>query len=94
MPPIKMIACHYANRSGRGVPATWLPADTVDEMYEAGLVVWNKRHTYVNFKKTEAEIHRVADSIRMGVRVMLGYVEGDPRCVALVEGWTPYPKAA
>ncbi len=87
MPPIRMIACHYANRSGRGQAACFLPLQAIEDMVEAGLAVWNKRRTYVNFTRSEAELHRAAQSIRMGLRVMDGYVEGIWYFVSLVNAW-------
>lgn len=86
---MKMIACHYANRSGRGQAATFLPLEVVQDLVEAGQAVWNKRRTYVNFTKTEAQLHTAAQSIRMGVLVMQGNAEGDRRCMELVNAWKP-----
>lgn len=86
---LKMIACHYANRSGRGQAATFLPLEVVHDLVEAGQAIWNKRRTYVNFTKTEAELHHAAPSIRMDERVMFLYACGDRAAYQLVHAWQP-----
>lgn len=93
-PIVKMIACHYANRSGRGQAATFLPFEVVQDLVEAGQAVWNKRRTYVNFTKTEAELHTAARSIRMDDKVIFLNAVGDRAAMALVEGWRPLLRAA
>lgn len=90
MPPVKMIACHYANKSGRGKPACFLTLAAVQDMVDAGQAQWNKRGTYVNFTKTEAEVHHAAPSLRMPEWVMDGVVEGKEHCLAILAGWRPY----
>lgn len=93
-PIVKMIACHYANRSGRGQAATFLPLEVVQDLVEAGQAIWNKRRTYVNFTKTESELHHAAPSLKMPLWVIEGNAMGDRRAMALVEGWRPLLKAA
>ena len=89
MPSVKMVACHYANRSGRGMAACFLPIDTVRELVEAGEAVWSKRATYVNFKKTEAEMPRADKSLTMGPEVIEGAAEGNLRYLCLVSAYAP-----
>ena len=83
----EMVACHYANRSGRGNAATFLPIYTVREMVEAGLAIWDKRCKYVNFTKTEAEVHRADLSLTMGPNVTEQAAMGSPYHMALVQAW-------
>ena len=87
MPKIQMVACHYANRSGRGVPACFLPLEAVRDLVEAGEAVWDRKTKYVNFTKTEAEMPRAARSLKPGLSVMQGYVEGKPTDVAIIDAY-------
>jgi hypothetical protein len=91
---IQMVPCHYANKSGRGKAACFLPIDTVREMVDAGQAIWNKRATFVNFTKTEAEIHRPAASLKMPEWVLDGFLAGEYRATQIVAGWQPILRAA
>lgn len=89
MPAIQMVAVHYANRSGRGQAALFVPATAAREMVEAGLAVWNKKATYINLTKSEAQMTPTQRSIRMGPPVMLGCAMGEARDIALRDAWMP-----
>lgn len=84
---VQMVAVHYANKSGRGQAALFVTAESAREMVEAGLAVWNKKATYINLTKTEASLHRAAQSITMGPKVTQGAAEGNRYHISLVEAW-------
>lgn len=94
MPAIQMVAVHYANRSGRGQAALFVPAIAAREMVEAGLAVWNKKATYINLTKSESGLTPCARSIKMGPDTIFLNAVGDQAAMALVEGWRPLLKAA
>jgi hypothetical protein len=85
--PVKMIAVHYANKSGRGQAALFVTEDTAREMFEAGLAVWNKKATYLNLTKTEASLAPTARSIKMGPDVIFSCAMGDVRDCELRDAW-------
>lgn len=86
---VQMVAVHYANRSGRGKAATFVPYETAKDWVEAHLAVWSKGAKYINLTKTEAEIVRPQRSLTMGPSVMDGCVDGDACDIACRDAWIP-----
>lgn len=84
---VQMVACHYANRSGRGKAALFVPIETAREMVEAHLAVWSKGAKYINLTKTEAQITPSQRSCQMGESVMVGCVEGNASDLACRDAW-------
>jgi len=74
---VRMIAVHFANRSGRGKAAQFVREEVAQDMVDARLAVWNKKQTYINLTKSEAGLTPTARSLKPGLSVMQGYVEGD-----------------
>lgn len=91
---VKMIAVHYANKSGRCQAALFVPEESAREMVEAGLAVWSKKATYINLTKTEASLAPTARSIKMGPDVIFSCASGDVKDCALRDAWAPVLKAA
>jgi hypothetical protein len=91
---VEMVACHYANRSGRGQAAAFVTRDVARELVEAGQAVWSKGAKYLNFTKTEAEVHRAAQSLTMSARVTEQAAQGSAYHMSLVNGWRPLMRAA
>jgi hypothetical protein len=87
--PQKMVAVHYANRSGRGKAAFFLPHETAHEMVDARLAEWGKGGKYINLKKAESEMWRTAKSLMMGPDVMEAAAQGDDAARACRDGWMP-----
>lgn len=86
---VKMIACHFAGKSGRGLAACFMTLDAARDMVEAGQAVWNKRGTYINFTKLEASIAPTAHSLKMDADIIEKNAMGDVGAMALVAGWSP-----
>jgi hypothetical protein len=84
-----VIPCHYANKSGRGQAACWLSLEVVTDLVEAGQAKWNKKHTYVNFCKTEASMTPGQPSCRMDEDIVFANACGDAAAMALVAAWQP-----
>jgi len=87
MPTVRMVAVHYANRSGRGKAAQFVREEVAQDMVDARLAVWNKKQTYINLTKSEAGLTPTARSLKPGLSVMHGYVEGNQQDIAIVEAW-------
>jgi hypothetical protein len=87
MKSVRMIACHYANKSGRGQAALFVTEDAARDMVEAGLAVWSKKATYINLTKTEASLAPTARSIKMGPDVIFSCAIGDEKDCALRDSW-------
>ena len=85
--PVTMIAVHYSNRSGRGTAASFVQIEAARELVESGLAKWDKRAKYINLTKTEAEMHRAAQSLTMGPNVTERAVDGSEYHRALVQAW-------
>lgn len=86
-PIVEMIAVHYANKSGRGQAAYFLPIFAARQMVDARLAVWSKGAKYLNLTKTEASIASTSRSLKMGPEVMEGCVDGNPLDLACRDGW-------
>lgn len=86
---VKMIAVHYANKSGRGQAALFVPYSTAVEMVEARLAVWSKGAKYLNLTKSEACIAPSQPSCRMGEGIVFANACGDSAAMALVASWQP-----
>lgn len=84
---VRMIAVHFANKSGRGQAALFVPIETAREMVDARLAVWNKKATYINLTKTEATLAPAARSIKMGPDVIFACAIGDVKDCALRDAW-------
>lgn len=85
---VQMVAIHYANKSGRGKPASWVSIDAARELHEAGLAVWDKKCKYMNLTKTQAEMHRADTSLTMSHKVTIrAVIEFDEAARACVQGW-------
>jgi len=88
MPSIlQMVAVHYANRSGRGKAALFVPVETAREWVDARLAVWSKGAKYINLTKTEASLAPAGRSCKMGVPVIMGCVEGNVMDMACRDAW-------
>lgn len=86
---VQMVACHYANRSGRGRAAFFLAYEAAKEMVDARLAQWSKGAKYINLLKTEAELPRPQRSLAMGQSVMDGCVLGNENDLACRDAWIP-----
>lgn len=84
---IEMVPMYYANRSGRGNPCGSVSIDTARDYVQSGLAMWSKGAKYLKLLKTEAEMHRAAQSITMGPKVTQGAAEGNEYHISLVEAW-------
>ena len=84
---VQMVACHYANRSGRGKAALFVPYETAREMVDARLAVWGKGAKYINLTKTEAGMYHPAPSLKPNIRTMDAFVEGKPHAVAIINAY-------
>jgi len=88
MPEIQMVPVHYANRSGRGKAAYFLPYETAREMVDARLAIWEpKKARYINLTKSEPQMHKPAPSLKPNIRTMDAYVEGKMHAVAIIDAW-------
>jgi hypothetical protein len=88
MPEIEWVACYYANRSDTSAfPAAKVTIETAREMVEAGQATWSKGCKYLKLTRTEASMTPTARSLKVGPEVMMGYVLGEPRDVAIIESW-------
>lgn len=88
--PAKMHAIHCAEaKNGRGIPEFFLPAEAVHALIEAGQATWGhpKNMTWVKLKKTKNEIPKTARSLKPGLSVIEGYIEGKSGDVEIVDIW-------
>jgi hypothetical protein len=84
---VKMVAVHYANRSGRGKAAFFLPYEAARDLVDARMAVWSKGAKYLNLTKTEAEMPKPAPSLSPNIRIMEAYVDRKPYAVSIIEAY-------
>lgn len=87
MPSLQMVAVHYANRSGRGKAALFVPLETAREWVDARLAVWSKGAKYINLTKSESQMTPSQRSCQMGESVMMGCVLGNESDMACRDSW-------